>query len=953
MAEKINLAQFDINVDELTKKAQDTKQRIDEIKQEMRDMAKAGQASSEAFINNTVSLRALNREYNAQIKVLDQSNNAAAKAVVTQAKIDAALSREALTIDDLRAQNKELTALRNAVNIATEEGQAQLAQLNAQLDTNNALIKENVSDLEQQKISIGDYADEIRQAFADSELFGGSLGQITNLLGQASGAFQGLSSQLGEAIQGLRDAKNGTDGMTASQKAATIASNVFGSSLKLLKVALIGTGIGAIVVLLGSLIAYLNSSEAASNRLGKILGTIGGIISRLMDYLEPLGELIMDGIVAAFDAMGKAATATFGLIAKGLSALGFDNAAASVRNFSSAMTEAGKSAARLTELEQKLTEANRRATIVQLQYQNEAEKLRQIRDDENLTINQRIKANEDLAGVLKDQLAAERQIAIQALEVANLRIAQDGRTAANLDAQYEAMARMIDIQERITGQESEQLTNRVSLQKEAADQAKDAADKAQEQAQKRVDAMNQELDLYIAQQGIRARTLEQELALEQDISTRRKAILDAELKSKLISQAEYQKSVLELGQNTARIQAEIAVATAERELAQLENRVAIEQAISKAVGEVRLDQEIANESILREERARAAFIKFQEGIISETEYTDAVAQLNQNFRLREAEIEKERIEFQKQQKLEQAELDYQSAIVTLEALGADQFQIQSAQIEQQRQRDIQAARVKYTDAAMLAQAILNINGQANTAQIALDKAADKAKLESRLQLLESVAGIIGEETLLGKTAAAARTIMTTYETAMNAYNALAGIPIVGPALGAAAAVAVGAYGARNVAKIYSTNTAVNVDTSGIGKISDAPTQTQTVAAINAVPPFADGGLVTGGLPIKRANGDNVLATLKLGEVVLNEDQQRAIGGPAIFKALKVPGFATGGMVGSSATVQASILQGANKNLTKAMTDAVRDGARQGTQVGSRDGIMGLSTEQYLQSLASI
>jgi hypothetical protein len=43
-------------------------------------------------------------------------------------------------------------------------------------------------------------------------------------------------------------------------------------------------------------------------------------------------------------------------------------------------------------------------------------------------------------------------------------------------------------------------------------------------------------------------------------------------------------------------------------------------------------------------------------------------------------------------------------------------------------------------------------------------------------------------------------------------------------------------------------------------------------------------------------GDNVLAMVKPGEVILNEDQQRRAGGAAFFNALGVPGFATGGRI---------------------------------------------------------
>jgi len=71
--------------------------------------------------------------------------------------------------------------------------------------------------------------------------------------------------------------------------------------------------------------------------------------------------------------------------------------------------------------------------------------------------------------------------------------------------------------------------------------------------------------------------------------------------------------------------------------------------------------------------------------------------------------------------------------------------------------------------------------------------------------------------------------------------------------------------------------------------------------------FADGGRVTSRGNIKPlSNGDNVLATLKTGEVVLNQDQQRRIG-YSTLKAARIPNFAMGGVVGApSAFLQDSL-----------------------------------------------
>lgn len=58
---------------------------------------------------------------------------------------------------------------------------------------------------------------------------------------------------------------------------------------------------------------------------------------------------------------------------------------------------------------------------------------------------------------------------------------------------------------------------------------------------------------------------------------------------------------------------------------------------------------------------------------------------------------------------------------------------------------------------------------------------------------------------IGKAASIAQTIIKTYESAQSAYAAMAGIPIIGPALGAAAAIAAVTFGLAQVSKIQSTS----------------------------------------------------------------------------------------------------------------------------------------------------
>src|SRR3546814_6188165 len=104
------------------------------------------------------------------------------------------------------------------------------------------------------------------------------------------------------------------------------------------------------------------------------------------------------------------------------------------------------------------------------------------------------------------------------------------------------------------------------------------------------------------------------------------------------------------------------------------------------------------------------------------------------------------------------------------------------------------------------------------------------------------------------------------------------------------------------------------------------------------------------------SSDVCSSDLKTGEVVLNEKQQRRLGGDATFKAIGVPGFATGGIVTPSniANVQNIIID------AKFISDAVQAGAEAGTMAGSRvgsaegtqRGIVDLSSERQIQNIAS-
>ncbi len=106
---------------------------------------------------------------------------------------------------------------------------------------------------------------------------------------------------------------------------------------------------------------------------------------------------------------------------------------------------------------------------LQLQYQYQAEALRQLRDDDTKAISERIKANDQLSEVLKKQLQAETET-INA-RIAGLQQEQKllGVTVERSNQIYKLQTDLVDVAERLKGAQSEQLQNRNALLREERD----------------------------------------------------------------------------------------------------------------------------------------------------------------------------------------------------------------------------------------------------------------------------------------------------------------------------------------------------------------------------------------------------------------------------------------------------------------------------------------------------
>jgi hypothetical protein len=253
----------------------------------------------------------------------------------------------------------------------------------------------------------------------------------------------------------------------------------------------------------------------------------------------------------------------------------------------------------------------------------------------------------------------------------------------------------------------------------------------------------------------------------------------------------------------------------------------------------KFDEREAKKTAAQEKAAatRAAAAAKREANAKATQDKNAQSFLDQIARTNSDEIKE--IDAKEQQKLEKAkqyleagnitQKEYEDAktAIVLEAGAARQKELDRRQQEaarKQGQHDQYIADIQALNATELE--LIDVQQKAKedkakefydrgiiseqeyqNALLQIAQQADEKRLDSYSKTLSdttsSLKSALGEGNALYKAAAITETVINTYKAATAAYSALAPIPIIGPALGVAAAAAAVAAGAANVAKIRS------------------------------------------------------------------------------------------------------------------------------------------------------
>lgn len=272
-------------------------------------------------------------------------------------------------------------------------------------------------------------------------------------------------------------------------------------------------------------LAFNDFANFVINNTGTIVGFFKSIFEDPLGSIQQLGDLIKNNIVERFNSLidtlgfageavakffkgdfagaaesAKQASMEFVDVLTGVDGTvekvgeGISNAAEATKSYvaqtaaaAATNVQLGKSAEVARVLQQGLVET----------YDRQAEKLRQIRDDDTKSIEDRIKANDELKAVLDEQteaMLAQVQVQIDAAQAQYDKNASQENYIALLEAQQEKEAVLAQVE----GFRSEQISNRIALEREREEEIKEGEEEAAEKAEEAREKAIEEAELLAA-----------------------------------------------------------------------------------------------------------------------------------------------------------------------------------------------------------------------------------------------------------------------------------------------------------------------------------------------------------------------------------------------------------------------------------------------------------------------
>ena len=356
-------------------------------------------------------------------------------------------------------------------------------------------------------------------------------GEVTRSLGDIVSGLEGVDNKIEETAQGTKKIEGG---LKATGKTGSIGFNAIGTAIK-------ATGIGLLVGIVAKLIEKFTENKKVAEALEVVFAGIGAVINTIFELAEPLGEALinafnnpmealknigkaikeniinrLEGLLEFIPAVGEAIKLVFqgewtqaGKVAAdaaGKMILGVENitdkvgeAAEAVGEFASDFVDSTKTAIKssndLVKAQQRLRDQQRDLNVEYAQARAEIEQLKQKRDDERLSIEERVEAAQR-ASELDQEFADKREaIANREVELVQREIALQGETEERLDRLAEARIAAAEAAESSAAVQTELMTSIYGLNQEAIAIEEEKITKEQEAAEERKRLLEEEQKL--------------------------------------------------------------------------------------------------------------------------------------------------------------------------------------------------------------------------------------------------------------------------------------------------------------------------------------------------------------------------------------------------------------------------------------------------------------------------
>ena len=195
--------------------------------------------------------------------------------------------KQATTINEARAQNSALRQVIQDLNLEDEEQLKIVRQLNATIDDNNNMIKRNSDELTQNKMTVGDYKEQVKLAIIELKNSG------TNM------------NTVGIVAKGF--AKNISGDLSSAWKTASASGFAFGNTMKFIGKVFLATGIGAVIAAIVALGAAFTRTQKGVELFGKIWSSVTAGFDVLLDRVAVLGDSVVKIFQGDFKGAAEAA----------------------------------------------------------------------------------------------------------------------------------------------------------------------------------------------------------------------------------------------------------------------------------------------------------------------------------------------------------------------------------------------------------------------------------------------------------------------------------------------------------------------------------------------------------------------------------------------------------------------------------------------------------------------